>query len=153
SLLDAGGARVIERSLRGMELVHDDQRLAAPLLEGHRGHRPILTALLVGPREARVWSHLEIPAVERGALRGGAVAKHEAVRAPDANVHLAGTQRHADRLRYPPSPEQLRLGPRLEHDARRAVERSHDHELAVGFAFHRGAALRGDDITLTSCVH
>ena len=50
------------------------------------------------------------------------VAEHQTVPAPDTNIHLAGKERHAHRLRYPPPLEQLGLGPRLEHDARQTVD-------------------------------
>jgi outer membrane protein OmpA-like peptidoglycan-associated protein len=47
-------------------------------------------------------------------------------------------------LRCPPPREQLGLGPRLEHEARRTVEGSRDHELTLGFPLHRRAVLRGN---------
>src|SRR5262249_55749454 len=48
---------------------------------------------------------------------------------------------------------QLGLGPRLEHDARRTVEGSRDHELTLRFPFHRRPVLHGDGLTLSSRVH
>src|SRR5262245_44131477 len=121
------GAGSVESFLRGIELVQDQQRLAAFFLEGHRGDGPILTTFVIGPDQARVRCHLDVPAEERHRL--WIVTEHQTVRAPDTNIHLAGKQGHAHRLRYPPPLEQLGLGPRLEHDASRAVESSRDDEL------------------------
>ena len=132
--------------------MHDQQRLAAFFLEGHRGDGPTVATFFIGPDEARVRCHFEVPAEERHGLRGS-VAEHETVLAPDTNIHLAGKQGHAKRLRYPPPLEQLGLGPRLEHDARRAVEGSRDDELTLGLPFHRRAVLHGGGLTLSSCVH
>src|SRR5262249_32297 len=73
--------------------------------------------------------------------------------APDTNIHLAGTQEHAHRLRRPPLLEQLGLGPRLEHDTRRTVESSHDDELTLGLPFHSRAVLHRCGLTLSSSVH
>src|SRR5258705_2541401 len=81
------------------------------------------------------------------------MAEHQTVPAPDTNIHLAGTQEHAHRLRRPPLLEQLGLGPRLEHDARRTVDSSRDDELTLGLSFHRRAVLHGGPLTLSSCVH
>src|SRR5262245_245625 len=81
------------------------------------------------------------------------MTEHETVRAPGTNIHLAGEQGHAKRLRYPPTLEQLGLGPRLEHDAHRAVNGSCDDHLAFGLPFHRRAILRGGGLSLSSCVH
>src|SRR3954469_18693565 len=80
-------------------------------------------------------------------------AELQTVPSPDANIHLAGKQGHADRLRYPPSLEQLGLGPRLEHNARRTVEGSRDDQLTLGLPFHHRAILHGRGLTLSSCVH
>src|SRR6476620_4757395 len=48
------GAGSVERFLRGIEFVHDQQRLATFFLEGHRGDRPTVTTFRVGPHETRV---------------------------------------------------------------------------------------------------
>src|SRR5450432_2194392 len=69
------------------------------------------------------------------------MAKHEAVRAADANVLLARDQGETGRLRHPPTLKQLRLRPRLVHDPRRAVERTRDDELALGLSFDFGFVL------------
>src|SRR4030095_4066156 len=53
----------------------------------------------------------------------------------------------------PPPLEQLGLGPRLEHDAGRAVEGSGHDELTLGLPLHRRAVLHGRGLTLSSCVH
>jgi hypothetical protein len=58
------GAGSVESFLRGIELVHDQQRLATPFLEGHRGDRPTVTTFLIGPDEARVRYHFDIPTEE-----------------------------------------------------------------------------------------
>ena len=143
---------LVESFLRGIELVQDQQRLATLFLEGHRGDGPAAATFLVGPDEARVRCHFDVSAEERHGLRG-AVAEHEAVPAPDTNIRLAGKQGHAHRLRCPPPLEQLGLGPRLEHEARRAVEGSRDDELTLGLPFHRRAVLHGGGLTFSSCVH
>src|SRR4051812_43917097 len=84
---------------------------------------PIVTTFVIGPDEARVRCHFEVRAEERYTIG----FELETVLAPDMNIHLTGTQGHAHRLRHPPPLEQLGLGPRFEHDTRRAVEGSrHD---------------------------
>src|SRR5687767_14191535 len=45
------GAGSVESFLRGIELVHDQQRLATLFLECHRDDRPTLTTFLVGRSE------------------------------------------------------------------------------------------------------
>src|SRR4029434_8135608 len=142
----------VESFLRGIELVQDEQRLATFFLEGHRSDGPTVTTFVIGTDEARVRCHFDIPAEDLVSV-GGIVAKHQTVPAPDTNIHLAGTQEHAHRLRHPPLLEQLGLGPRLEHDARRSVESSRDDELTVGLPFHSRAVLHGGGLTLSSCVH
>src|SRR5688572_25716690 len=143
------GAGSVESFLRGIELVHDQQRLATLFLECHRGDRTTRTTFLIGPHEARVRCHFEVRAEERRSIG----FELETVLAPDASIHLAGKQGHAHRLRHPPPPEQLGLGPRLEHDAGRAVEGSGDNQLTLGLPLHRRAVLHGRRLTLCSCVH
>src|SRR6185436_12196503 len=58
------GAGSVERFLGGIELVQDQQRLAAFLLEGDRGDGTLGT-FLVGPDQARGRGHFEVPAEER----------------------------------------------------------------------------------------
>src|SRR5689334_9852528 len=135
-----------------MELVHDEQRLATLFLEGHRGDGPTAMSFVIGPGEARVRRHFDVPTEELHGLCGIG-AERETVPAPDTNIHLAGKQGQARRLRYPPPLEQLGLGPRLEHDARRAVECSPHDELTLGLPFHRRAVLHRGGLTLSSCVH
>src|SRR5262249_47967444 len=55
----------VERFLRGIEIVHDHERLATLLLEGPRGHGPAVIAFLIGPDEARMRCHFDISTVER----------------------------------------------------------------------------------------
>src|SRR5688572_32388893 len=81
------GAGRVESFLRGIELVHDQQRLATLFLEGHRGDWPTLTSFLIGPDEARVRCHFEVRAEERHSIG----FELETVRAPDTNIHLTGT--------------------------------------------------------------
>src|SRR5208337_539892 len=100
-------------------------------------------AFLIRPDDARVGRHFDIPAEERHRLLRGSVAEHETVRAPRTNIGLARNERYSKRLRRPPPLEQLRLGPGLEHDARRAVEGSRDDEITLGLPFHRRAVLHG----------
>src|SRR5437762_6286485 len=66
------GAGSVERFFRRIELVHDQQRLTAFFLEGHRGDGPTVTSFFIGPHEARVRCHLKVPAEEFHTL-----AKHE----------------------------------------------------------------------------
>ena len=70
------------------------------------------------------------------------MADLEAVSASDPNIRFAGKQDHPYRLRRPPKLDELRLGPRLEHDARRAVEGSRNDELTLGLPFHLRAVRR-----------
>src|SRR5215470_14161821 len=56
------GADGVERFLRRVEVAHDDQSLAAFFLEGHGGDGSILSALFIGPDDARVRSHLDVTA-------------------------------------------------------------------------------------------
>ena len=97
-----------------VEIVHGQLRLAARFLEGHRGDRLTVVTFVVGPDQARVRCHFEVPTEE---LHGRAlVTEDHSVPAPDANIRLAGEQLDRKRLRRPPPLEQLGLGPRLEHD-------------------------------------
>src|SRR3954463_13413852 len=66
--LGCSGAGSVERFLRRMALAQDHQRLAALLLEGHRGDRPAVATLLIGPREARIRLHFDIRAEKRDRL-------------------------------------------------------------------------------------
>ena len=113
---------------------------------------PTLATFVIRPDEARVRRHFEVPTEERQRL-GGTDVELEAVPAPDTNIHLAGKQLQASRLRHPPPLEQLGLGPRLEHEARRAVEGSRDDHLTLGLPFHCRGVLHRGGLTLSSCVH
>src|SRR5207253_2469154 len=128
------------------------QRLAAFLLEGHRGDRPVFPALFVRPHEARRRCHFRVPAVERHRLRGP-VLEHELILAPGTNVHVARQQRQAERLRDPPLLEQLGLGPRLKHDPRWAVDRARHDELTRGFPLRCRAVLHGCGLTCGPGLH
>src|SRR5678815_5724521 len=55
-----GGDGLVETFLRGIELVQDQQRLAALFLEGHRGDGPSVIALVIGPDESRVRRHFDV---------------------------------------------------------------------------------------------
>jgi hypothetical protein len=50
-----GGDGTVESFLRGIEVVHDEQRLAASLGERHRGHGPTVTTFLVLRPGAAFW--------------------------------------------------------------------------------------------------
>src|SRR5262245_11438410 len=106
-----GGDGFVESFLRGIEVVHHQQRLAVFLLERRRGDGPV--TFVVGPDEARIQRQFEVLAEERHL--GALMAEHQPVRATDTNVQLAGEQRQAERLWYPPTFEQLGLGERFEH--------------------------------------
>src|SRR3954470_338336 len=56
------GAGSIERFLRRIALAQNHQRLAALLLEGHRGDRSALATFVIGPREAQEGLHFDIRA-------------------------------------------------------------------------------------------
>ena len=127
----------VERFLRGIDFMHDQERLAPFVLEGHGGDGAVVT-FLIRPDEARVRRHLKVLTEERHRLRALA-ADLETVSAPDTNIRLAGKQDHADRLRRPRKLQQLGPGPRLEHDAGRAVEGSRNNELTLGPSLHRCA--------------
>src|SRR6188472_3221506 len=73
---------LLEGFLRGIEVVDDQLRLAALVLECDRGDLPVLATFLVGPGEARMRRHVEVRTEERHGLRGRRVAEHETVRAP-----------------------------------------------------------------------
>ncbi len=133
--------------------MHDDQGLGTSFFKGHRGDGPIFATFVIRPDEAGVRHHFVVPTEERHALRRVRVAEHQTVRAPDANIHFAGKQGQAKRLRYPPPLEQLGFGPGFEHDASRPVEGSHHDELTIGLSFHRRAVLHGCGLTFSFCVH
>jgi ABC-2 type transport system permease protein len=50
--------------LRGIEVADDQQRLAALLLERHRGDGSALTTFVIGPDDARVRGHFDVPTEE-----------------------------------------------------------------------------------------
>src|SRR5262249_43565250 len=64
----------VECFLRGIEVVHDEQRLSGSFLERDRGDLPVAACFFIGPDEARVRYHLQVPAVESHGLRGRRVA-------------------------------------------------------------------------------
>src|SRR5207253_9749713 len=80
------------------------------------------------------------------------MTEDEAIRAPGAHIHVAREQRHARRLRNPPTLEQFWFAPRFEDDVRRGIERSRHDEFAVGLAFH-GGAVHGGGTTFFSFGH
>src|ERR1051326_4815981 len=88
----------VESFLRGIEVGEDQQRLASPFLEGGRGDGPTVIAFVIGPDEARVRCHFDVPTEELHGLRA-LVAEHQPIRASDTNVQLAGKHRQAKRLR------------------------------------------------------
>src|SRR5450432_1456881 len=148
-----GGHGLVERGLGGIELGHDDERLAGFFLESHGGDGPTVTPFLICPHDARVRCHFEVTPEEWQRLWGSRVTEHEAVLASDMNIHLAGQYRHPYRLRHPPLLEELGLGPRLEHEARWAVDGSCDDELTLALPFDRRAVLHRGGLTLSFCVH
>src|SRR3990170_1337698 len=77
------GAGSVESFLRGIELVHDQQCLAAFFLEGHRGDGTLVT-FLIGPDEARVRCYFLVRAEERGVRVP--VGELQTVLAPDTNI-------------------------------------------------------------------
>src|SRR4051812_14137039 len=131
--------------------MHDQQRLACVFIESYRGDGLAVVTFVVGPNEARVRCHFEVRAEELH--RRIFVAKHQTILPPDANIHLAGKQGQTIRLWYPPPPEQFCLSPRLEHEARRAVDGSRGDKFALGLPFHRRAVLRWGGLTFSSFVH
>src|SRR5690349_7574164 len=112
---DAPGADGFVESLRrSIEIVHDELRSSIPFLERDGSDLPRAACFFIGPDEARRRSHFEIPAVESHGLRVTRVAEHEAVRATDTNIELAGEHLQGKRLRNPPTLEQLGVDPCLE---------------------------------------
>src|SRR5437868_5715407 len=77
--------------------------------------------------------------------------EHEAIATARANIHLARQQREPARLRNPPSPHELGLGPRLEHDARRCVEFARDDDLALRLLFHSRLVLHRCALSFSFC--
>src|SRR5215813_6815971 len=75
----AGGDGRVESVLRGMEVVHDDQRLATSFFEGHRGDGPTFTTFVIRPDESGVRRHFDVPTEERHRLLRRSVAEHETV--------------------------------------------------------------------------
>jgi hypothetical protein len=137
-----GGDGTVESFLRGIEVVHDDQRLATSVFEGHRGDGPPSppSSLVQTRRECGVTSTY-LPKNSAWAARRHRGRTPNGI-CPPTRASLAGS-RTPHRLRYPPPLEQLGPGPGLEHDARRAVEGSRDDQLAVRLPFHRRAVLPG----------
>src|SRR4051812_27023148 len=76
-----GGHGSVQSLLRRIELVQDQQRLVSVFFEAHRRDRTSAFTFLIGPDEARVRYHFEIPAEERHRLRA-AVRHDQAVLAP-----------------------------------------------------------------------
>src|SRR5262245_45417764 len=56
----AGGDSGVESFLRGIKIVHDDQRRAAPFFEGHRRHGPAFMPFLIRPDETGMRRHFDI---------------------------------------------------------------------------------------------
>ena len=81
-----GGNCIVESFLRGIEVVHDQQRPAACFLERYRGDLPTVATFFIGPDEARVRCHLEVSTEELHGVRGSGVPEHEAAPASDTNV-------------------------------------------------------------------
>jgi len=74
--------------------MHDQQRLAALLLEGHRVDGTVGT-FLIGPNQARIGYHLDVLAEECHGLRA-LLADLETVPTPDTYIRFAGKQGHAE---------------------------------------------------------
>jgi hypothetical protein len=147
-----GGNGFVERFLRGIEVVHDEQSLARILLERDRSDLHGAPDFFIGPDQARVRRHFEIPAMECHALWHDRVLEHEAVRAAHANIELAGQQGQANRFRNPPPLEQRGRGPRLEHEARWGIEGSRNNQLTLGLPFRRRVVFHGGSLTFSCCV-
>src|SRR5690349_5408085 len=58
------GAGSVESFLRRIKLTHRQQCLAAFFLQGHRRDGPILATFFIGPDDARMRCHFEVPAEE-----------------------------------------------------------------------------------------
>src|SRR6476660_7317006 len=64
----SGGDRSVESFLRGIEVVHDDQCLATSFFEGHRGNGPTFATVVIGPDQAGVRRHFNVPTEKRHGL-------------------------------------------------------------------------------------
>ena len=114
---------------------------------------PSFAPFVVGPDEAGVWRHLDVSAEERHGLLRGRVAHHQTVRAAGADIGLERDQRDAAGFGHPPSLEQLRPGPCIEDERRRAFDGSRDDEVPVRFPLHPRRGLRRDGVTRSICPH
>ncbi len=108
-----------------------------------------LVTFLIRTDEARVRCRFEVRAEERHSigfeLQTGTCPRHA-----HPSHRNAGT---SHRLRHPPLPEQLGLGPRLEHEARRPVDGSGHDELTLGRPFHRRVVPHGSGLSLADHAH
>src|SRR5436190_20196906 len=62
----------------------------------------------------------------------GILAEGVAISPADAHIGLAFEQGDTERTRRPPALQEFRPRPRLEDDARRALERAPNHQFTVG---------------------
>src|SRR5262245_8908563 len=147
-----GRDRLVQGLLRRIPVMDDEPGPALVLLEGRGRDDRAAVAFLVGPDEAGGRGHLEVPAEERHRL-GGAGVEGEPVAAPDPGIDLARQQLRAVRLRDPPLSEQLGIGPCLEHDVPRAIDRPGHDQLLLGRPLDRRAIRRGGVLSCASGVH
>lgn len=101
--------------------------------------------VFVRPREARRTLDERVLSEKCDGLL--TIASEEvAVLSADAKIDLTRDELHAGLARRPPSHYELRLGPGIEHDRRRRIERARDDELAIRFAFD-GRLILGGELT------
>jgi cytidine deaminase len=121
--------------------MHDQQRLATFLLEGHCGHGPIVIALFIRPDEARVWCDFDVPAVELHWL--WLTVEHQTVPAPGTNIRLAGKHSGA-----------LYLGANIEIPGNGLNQAVHAEQSALANAFaHAERGIVAIAVIAAPCGH
>jgi hypothetical protein len=97
----AGGDSLVERFLRGIEVMHDDQGLGTSLFEGHGSDVSAFATLVISPDEVGGRCHFKIPAKERHRRLRGGVAEHETVGAPRLSIGIHEHEGMLSARRYP----------------------------------------------------
>ncbi len=131
------GEHPVESFLRGVQIMHGQQRPASFFLKGHRGHgAAVVTFLLVRPDANEV--------LLRGTCHGMPWSwRHPRQRTdrPPARTSASQESRDMPSDRRPPSHEQFgRVTP--QNEAGRAADGARDDQLTLGLSFHRRTLFR-----------